>query len=175
MVKGIAIVLFRLLGVFFCLTALLTLPWTISDFFQVGGDALTGLIHFAILFSSGLMPIAFSKSLAGLIVPRDENNGLAETAVSAEEIVSAGTILIALYLLIVGIGNLVAPILELMEFLWTKTVVMSQDHDEDFIAEGQSIIGRYDYLIAGVAKVVLALIVLLFHPRIAKLARRKSA
>lgn len=172
MVKGIAVVLLRVLGVWFCLSGIVYLPWTITAFGAMGDQAIDNAVYIAAMAGSGLLLMIFSRPLASLISPRTDVPAGEQTVLNTEALVSAGTILIALYLLINGVANLTAPFLELLEFLWNKTSTMARDHEEEFLSYGESIIVRYDYVIAGIARIVLALIVLLVHPRIARLARR---
>lgn len=174
MVKGIAIVLLRVMGVTFCLSAIVTLPWTITFYGSMGDEAVQNIVYIVIMLTTGLGVIAFSRVLASLIAPGDIASSSEENVVSEEALVSAGTIILGIYLLITGLTNLIAPFLEFMEFLWVKTSMMARDHEEEFLEYGQSVLARYDYVIAGIAKVILAFIVILFHPRIAELARKKT-
>lgn len=168
MLKGIATVLLRVMGVWFCLTAILQLPWTITAYGAMGDQTIQQLAYVAGHLTGGVFLIVFSTGLADKCVPRPLTDDGAAGEISSDMLVSAGTALIALFVVIDAIADFIPSLLHLISYTAARTVEMSQDHDAEYFGEGTAFFKRFDYLISSVAKMVLAAILLILHPRIAR-------
>lgn len=172
MLYGLSVIILRLMGVSWCFGAAMQLGWLVLVFGQDPGNDISAILYCLLAIVVGVGLIFLSRKIASKVVPEGMTD--VNPPINVEDLISAGTALLGIYVMIYGLVDLAAPVFRYAGYALNEISEMSRDHNTGYSDEAfPAVRMRIDSFVQGFVKLMLGLVLVLFNSRVAGLVGSK--